>query len=327
VTLFSVVLGLSSIALGSKESDFVSELEGLLSSGRSGIALVEVRGSIVDGYASGGGSVGADYIRGLLREARENDSIKAVLLYINSPGGTVGGTKKIYDAVMRVRSKKKPVVAVIGGIAASGGYYIASAADKILAQRGSLIGSIGVISLRFNIAGFLKTHGIGVTVIKSGRYKDMSYPFRAMTGEELAMRNRVQRAAYEQFILDVAEGRKKSPNFVRANWADARIFSGEEADREKMIDDLGGREKAREVVRDILKMSRKLPILAPRRGFLQNFLEGLSASHRVQARVPENEVMRRLLSAPALYYYTGAPLFGLDFARGLGFPSARRFGR
>jgi len=266
VSLFSVLLGLVNIANLSRGSSF-GETGGLsFISGRSGIALIRLYGAIGEG-SSGSERIGADDVVRDLKQSAESPQVRAVILAINSPGGSVGATKKIYDAVMELR-KSKPVFAVITDIAASGGYYIASACDKIYAYEGSILGSIGVISLHGDISGLLQKYGVKVNVIKAGRYKDASYPFRSMTAEELRMETALINDAYTQFIADVSEGRKQPIRTVRT-WAEGRIFSGKKAKTEQIIDELGGVDEAVAGIKLMLKTNADLPIIERKRGFFE----------------------------------------------------------
>lgn len=271
LSVLAVVIGTVSIGLASRHQEFQSPTESFFSSGRAGIALVELHGVINDGRG-GPGQPGADRIVARLKEAEESSSIRAVIIAINSPGGAVGATKKIYNAVRQLR-KKKPVVAVISDIAASGGYYVASACDRIFAYEGSLIGSIGVIGFHPNVSGFLNQHGVTVTPLKAGRFKDSSYPFRDLTPEERDMVQRTLDDAYLQFLNDVKEGRGQSLDTVR-RWAEGRIVSGKQAEIDQMITDLGGREEAVTAIKLILKTDRELPILEPERGFWEEIMAG-----------------------------------------------------
>ncbi len=303
-TLLGVILGLVDIGLSRSSGGFVSETESFFTSARAGVALIEVRGVIADGYGPGG----ADRIADQIESAQKDPAVRGVLLSINSPGGAPGATKKIYDRIIELR-KTKYVAAIITDVAASGGYYIASAADRIYAYPGSIVGSIGVISLHPNFGPFLARYGIEVEALKAGRYKDSSYPFRNLTEDERAMYQGVLDAAYQQFLNDVAEGRKTSLANVR-NWAEGRIYSGTQARAEQMIDELGGRDQAMDAIRQALKLNETPPLLKPRRDFLEDFLENSPLGSRYQARNDYGA----LLSMPALYLYPAASNVALEAA-------------
>lgn len=317
VTVSSLFIGLVNVAVAGRGTEFASTAESFLTTGTAGVALIRIEGPITDGGGAGA-EAGSDRIVARIREAREDSAVRGVILAINSPGGSVGGTKKIYDEVMRLR-EEKPTAAIISSIAASGGYYIASAASKVYAYPSSIIGSIGVISFHLNVAGLLGRNGIQVVPIKSGRFKDSSYPFRNMTDEELEMRRSAQEAAYTQFIRDVADGRKERFSDVQTKWADARIFSGEQARREKLIDEFGDRHTAMEYIKKRLDTKRDLPILEPKRPFLDELFRSVPFL-KADASVDN---WTRLLGEPMLYLYPGA---GLPFAlsRELGLPAGAR---
>src|SRR2546426_5769937 len=139
------------------------------------VAIVELEGLIAE----------TDDLVRELRQHRENPSIKAVVIRINSPGGMVGPTQEVYDALRRLREAGKPVVASLGAVAASGGYYIAVGADQIYANPGSLTGSIGVIMQMANLDSLMKKVGVDYVVVKAGAYKDIGSISRAMTAEEI----------------------------------------------------------------------------------------------------------------------------------------------
>ncbi len=168
----------------------------------------------------------------------ENKAVKAVVIRINSPGGAVGPSQEIYGCVMRLK-KTKAVVASMGSIAASGGYYAASAANKIVANPGTITGSIGVIVEFVNASELLSKIGLKGYVVKSGRFKDVGSPFRKMEAEETEYLQAVIDGINSQFIKAVAEGRGLKEEDVRAI-ADGRIFTGEQAKSLGLVDQTGG---------------------------------------------------------------------------------------
>ncbi|MCK5406554.1 MAG: signal peptide peptidase SppA [Candidatus Krumholzibacteria bacterium] len=173
---------------------------------------------------------------------RKNDKIKAVVLFINSPGGGVAASQALHRAILDLRLAK-PVVAFLASVAASGGYYAACAADSIIATEGTLTGSIGVI------AAFLRTEelyhkiGLDVTVIKSGKYKDVGSPYREMTQTEKAYMGRLLDRVYDQFVTAVAETRDL-PLERAYELAEGRLYTGDEAMEVGLVDRLGSYEDA-----------------------------------------------------------------------------------
>ena len=191
--------------------------------------LVDGDGSLVGVVEIFGPISSSDDILDQIRKFREDDSVSAIVLRIDSPGGAVGPSQEIYQEV-RKTIKVKKVVASMGSIAASGGYYIAAAADKILANPGTITGSIGVILGYTNFRELLSKIGLTPVVIKSGKYKDIGSPLREMTGEEEKFLQDFSDEIHRQFISDVAVGRKLEKDVVVAI-ADGRIMTGEKARR------------------------------------------------------------------------------------------------
>lgn len=196
------------------------------------IAIIEIKGVIIDPQPT---------VEKLIK-FRKNEKIKAIVLRIDSPGGGVGPAQEIHAEVKKVQREKKVLVS-IGSVAASGGYYIACAADKILANPGSITGSIGVIVESLNVEELLRKIGLRSTVIKSGRHKDIGSPMRQMTPEEKRLLQGVLDNVHEQFIQAVAEGRKLPVERVRG-LADGRIFSGNQAKAMGLVDELGNLQDA-----------------------------------------------------------------------------------
>jgi protease-4 len=197
------------------------------------VAIVELEGMIVE----------VDDLVRELRAHRENPQVRAVVMRINSPGGVVGPTQELHQALMRVREAGKPVVASLSSIAASGGYYTAVAADRIYANPGTLTGSIGVIMQMANVADLFKKVGVDYVVVKAGQYKDLGSFSRPMTPEERRVLQTLLDDVHAQFIDAVAQGRKLDRAEV-TKFADGRVFSGVQARDLKMVDALGSLEDA-----------------------------------------------------------------------------------
>lgn len=197
------------------------------------VAIVELEGLIAE-------------VDDLVREVkshRENPQVKAVVIRINSPGGVVAPTQELHQALVRVREAGKPVVASLGSVAASGGYYTAVAADRILANPGTLTGSIGVIMQMANVENLFKKIGVEYVVVKAGHYKDLGNVSRPMTPEERRVLQTLLDDVHGQFIEAVAKGRKLDRAEV-VKFADGRVFSGVQAKDLKMVDTLGSLEDA-----------------------------------------------------------------------------------
>jgi len=177
-----------------------------------------------------------------LKRFREDSSVKAIVIRINSPGGAVGPSQEIFREIRKTSSSKK-VVASMGSIAASGGYYIAAGADGIVANPGTITGSIGVIMGFTNYQELLRKIGLVPVVIKSGKYKDIGSPVRKMRPEEKKILQNFSRKIHNQFIKDIVDGRKMDQAKVEA-LADGRIFTGEESKELGLVDRLGNFEDA-----------------------------------------------------------------------------------
>lgn len=221
------------------------------------VALIRVEGVILDSRET---------ISELKRFA-DNPYVKAIVLRIDSPGGGVVPSQEIFDAVQRIRNKNnKAVVASMGTVAASGGYYIAAATDRIIANPGTLTGSIGVIMETANVEGLLKKIGVEGIVVKSGKFKDVGSPLRKMTDEEQALLQSVMDDVHKQFIDAVAEGRAMEVDTVQA-LADGRIFTGRQAKEAKLIDELGNLDDAIQLAADIAGIEGEPKVVEPRRRF------------------------------------------------------------
>ncbi len=221
------------------------------------IALIRVEGVILD----------AQPTVGELKKFGDSPSVKAIVLRIDSPGGGVVPSQEIYDAVKRVRNKSnKAVVASMGTVAASGGYYIASATDLIMANPGTLTGSIGVIMEMANLEGLLKKIGVEGVVIKSGRFKDIGSPLRKMSDEDRQLLQAVMDDVHQQFIQAVAEGRSLDIAEVQP-LADGRIFTGRQAKEAKLVDELGDLDDAIRLAADLAGIEGEPRVVEPRRRF------------------------------------------------------------
>ncbi|MDH7601603.1 MAG: signal peptide peptidase SppA [Armatimonadota bacterium] len=211
------------------------------------VALIRVSGTITTGRSSGalfGDTVaGSEDIVAQLEKARKNRYAKGILLRINSPGGSAAGSQEIYEEIVRVRRSGKPVYCSMGSVAASGGYYVASACDRIFADGGTITGSIGVIFETADLSGLFKKIGLNPQVVKSGKFKDIGSPNRPMTPEERKLLTEMLMGIYEQFVKAVAAGRRLPLQEVR-KVADGRLFTGEQALKVKLVDKLGGLQEA-----------------------------------------------------------------------------------
>jgi protease IV len=196
------------------------------------VGVVEVTGTITDSKKT----------LKELRDFADADSIKAIVIRVDSPGGAVGPSQEIYEAVRKLREKKHVIISM-GSIAASGGFYIACGGEKIYSNPGTLTGSIGVIFTLLNVQGLLKWAGVQVSPLTAGKMKDAGSPYKEMTPEERAYLKGVLDDVHDQFIQAVAEGRNLTVDQVKP-LADGRVFTGRQAKDLKLVDAMGGLEDA-----------------------------------------------------------------------------------
>jgi len=204
------------------------------------VAIVELDGVITS----------ARPIVSQFKRYHKDKSIKAIVFRINSPGGGIAASQEIYEHVRRVRDSGKPVVASMGSVAASGGYYVALGADSIMANPGTTTGSIGVIAQFPNFTKLMEKIGISMTIIKSGRYKDTGTPYRSLTPADKQYLQAWIDDGYDQFITAVSQERGLTKQEIR-RLADGRVYSGQQAYSYALIDTLGTFEDAIKLAADM----------------------------------------------------------------------------
>lgn len=237
------------------------------------IALISLEGEITSGDSNNGflgNPNSAESVRKALTRALEDESVKGILLRVDSPGGTVAMSQEIYSTILRIR-KKKPVVVSMIDVAASGAYYISSAADRIYADPGTLVGSIGVIMSAMNAQELLnKKLGVKAQIIKSGKYKDIGSPYRPLTQDETVLLQNIVNTSYKQFLNAITEGRikrKDTYTIVKSNlsvedlkkYADGRVFTGDQAKALGFVDQLGGLYEAHIAINKMSQTKFNLP--------------------------------------------------------------------
>jgi protease-4 len=209
-------------------------LLGLLTGGKAAFPMAGRVGVVrVEGMITG-----AEEITEQLDEFAEDDSVKAIVVRIDSPGGGVAPSQEVYQAIRRLRAQKR-VVASMGSVAASGGYLIATAAEQILANPGTITGSISAVMHFADVQQLMQKVGVRSSVVKSGKFKDIGTPVRSMTEEERQLVQGIVDDIYDQFLQTVAENRR-IPRETLTGLADGRIFTGRQAHELKLVDQLGG---------------------------------------------------------------------------------------
>lgn len=254
VIVIPVLLAIKQNGLGGE-----GKKKAALPKGGDKIGIIYVEGPIVGGR-SGDGIFGQSVAAGddlmeQLREAREDDSIKAVILRINSPGGSAAASQEVGEEIDRLREAGKVIVTSMGDVAASGGYWLAAKTDYIVANPATMTGSIGVIMRFQELKGLYDKLGITDNTIKSGPLKDIGSEARPMTPAEKALLQGMVNDIYEQFVDVVAEGRKLPREKVKA-LADGRIFTGRQAKAAGLVDELGNFYTAVEKTRELAHLEK-----------------------------------------------------------------------
>ncbi|MBU1056284.1 MAG: signal peptide peptidase SppA [Proteobacteria bacterium] len=267
---FATIFGISMLVfLGTRDSDFnIGEKVG----------VIEILGVITD----------SKEIVNNIKKYRENDSIKAIVLRIDSPGGAVGPSQEIFREVRKTIGKKK-IITSMGSVAASGGYYIAAGTDGIMANPGTITGSIGVIIGFTNFEEILQKIGLYPVVVKSGEYKDIGSPVRKMTEKEKILLQDFVDDTHMQFVGAVSKGRNMDVAKVKAI-ADGRIFTGQMAKNLGLVDRLGNIEDAIEWAGRLGGIKGKISAVYSKKAdssFLEYFIE--SSAKKIVSRVANPE--------------------------------------
>jgi protease IV len=261
------------------------------------VGVIEVKGQIgVDGGAD------AVSIMKQLRRFAQDDSLKAVVVRVDSPGGAVGPSQEIHDEVKKLAAKKT-VVCSMGSLAASGGLYVAVACPKIVAEPGTLTGSIGVISMFPNVKGLADKVGVRVETVKTGAFKDAGNPFREMTAADRAYWQALVEDTLGQFVGAVAAGRKLEVAKVKAI-ADGRALTGQQAKEVGLVDTLGNFYDAVEIAKTDAKLSGEPTLVYPpdeRSRFLEQLM-GQAAGAMTDAVATRLTRGAQAAQAPGLYF-------------------------
>jgi protease-4 len=253
-------------------------MESSLSYGK--IAIVNIKGIIVDSKA----------VIEEIKQYRKNPAVKAIVLRVDSPGGAVVPSQEIYEEIKRT-IKVKPVVVSMGAIAASGGYYISCPATKIIANPGTITGSIGVLIEIPNIKGLLDKIGVKAEVIKSGKYKDITSPLKPpLQSDEKEVLQRLIDDVHEQFVNAVSEGRKIPIEKVK-KIADGRVFTGLKAKEIGLVDEIGDLDYTIKVAAKLGNIKGEPEIIMKKTTILNELLKGDTES-----------LIKRLLPTSQIYY-------------------------
>lgn len=266
---------------------------------KEGAVVINIRGEISESVDSGAFSSkqNASSIARRIRALADKKEVKALLLDINSPGGTVAAVQDIYNAINYFREQKKPVVAVMRDVAASGGFYIAMAADKIVAQPGTMTGSIGVIMQTTNAQELLKKIGVDFDAVKSGQNKDIGAIYKELTPEQRLLLQEMINETYQQFFEAVRKGRPNIDVNTLRVYADGRIFTGAKAQTLGLIDALGGEEKAKEYLSELTGI-KDIKILNQKNKFMEDFF--LPFSNLAESSLALKQITKP--QTPALAY-------------------------
>ncbi len=271
------------------------------------VAIVRVEGAIVPGesppptlFETGAGMAYSKTIIDQLKRADANSSVKAVVLAVDSPGGSVFASDEI---ALQIKAMEKPVIASMGSLAASGGYYVSAPTDEIWASPHTLTCSIGVISQFLNVEGFAKEWGITAVTVKSGQFKDTGNPFREFTEADRTLWQNLIDEAYAAFVKIVADGRGMTEEQVRTV-ADGRICSGQQARAMGLVDNLGYEQDAIDRAAELGGISGEPRVIEY--GTEPTLFESLGASFNRPSPVDElQQLLHFNTGSPLMYLYTG----------------------
>ncbi len=253
----------------------------------------------VNKYASSSGNIGIVEINGMILSSKriiqniktfkDNNAIKAIILRIDSPGGGIGPSQEIYREIIKTKTDK-PIITSMGSVAASGGYYIASATDKIVANSGTITGSIGVIMEYANIQEIAKKIGISPVVIKSGEFKDIGSPLRELTDSEKIILQDLVDELHLQFVSDAAKARAIKLE-IMMELADGRVYTGQKALELNLIDRLGNLDDAVQWAGELSGIKGKLTPVYPKEDkitFIKRLADTLLKDLNISGSVADN---------------------------------------
>lgn len=277
--LYAITLIPAFILISRKETRKDSDQELIASSvsKKDAVGIIPIYGPIYQDSSSSFIERGSQLISSRIKKMSEDKKIKAIVLDINSPGGSVAAVQEIYSTILKMKKQTgKPFIARFGEVSASGGYYIASACDEIIAHPGTITGSIGVIFSVGNVEGLFKKIGIKTETIKSGKFKDIGSMSREMSKEERELLQAMINDSYESFLNAVSEGRKIDREKLR-NLADGRIFTGNQAFKVGLVDKLGDLQDAIDEAGIMSKLGKNPPVVKNKRYYFEDILEAIDS--------------------------------------------------
>jgi len=276
-----VALGFFTLVISMKP-----EVEDEAIAGKDKVALIELKGVIIN----------SEDIVKQIKKYVKSSAVKAIVVYVDSPGGGVSASEEIYQELKKAR-EKKPVVISMGSVAASGGYYVSLGASKIVANPGTITGSIGVIAQFPNLKKLLDKVGVEFEIIKSGKFKDSGNPYRGLTDEEKRYFQSVINDVYEQFVNHVVEERKMKRDDV-LKIADGRVFTGKQAFEMGLVDTLGTLEDAIKIAGNLAGIKGEPKVVKERKkkpGILDLVFESKTIENL-------EEIKNFILNQPVLQY-------------------------
>jgi protease-4 len=306
---FLVIAGLVS-SIGSEIENQAKKGALISGSGEDVIALVNIDGIIVEKKPGGGlGSFSEDFtsarkVKNILSSLSSNDKVKAVILRVNSPGGSAVASEEIYREILKFKKVSgKKVVAYFSDIAASGGYYVAVASDKIVANPSNLTGSIGVIISYLNFEELASKYGVKNIVFKSGPHKDLLSEFRQPTEKEKSIIEGLIDDSYENFVKAVSQGRGLTEEEVKKA-ADGRIYSAKSAMEMNLIDEIGGLDQAIGEAQKLANLKEASVIEYGQSSFWESILENLSGRFNVSLFSPLDKYLDSRPGLRIFYLYS-----------------------
>jgi len=269
---------------------------------KEGIGIIYIYGEIFTSFDDslfGLYKKGSDSIIDQLEELRKDKRVKAIILRINSPGGTIGAAQEIIEEIKLVKKCGIKIISSFGDIAASGAYFIAAHSDLIIANPGTLTGSLSVFIASPEISELMKKLGIKMNVIKSGKYKDILSSFRKMEADEREMIEKLIKDSYEQLVTEVSTGRN-IPLEEAYKICDGRLFTGRQALSEKLVDEIGNFQYALKRAMELTGLKGEPVIIKPKKKNIQLFFD------LIESKLNFKNLLNNLFektSVPLLYKY------------------------